>query len=302
MCDSGSESYGTANDKHLPQSERAIQQPTPAKSSPLHKDRVVHEPGCNNGESHLDKQDRQSEVMGRSFVTAIDSANGFNLNTRPFDAQRMRHKSVPTQFLSANKTPLAEGSITFDQRPVSDRAPRKASNNTNIERKLKRKIKRLSIRTSDIERRIHSIDRIRDGPVETVAAPRNDVVQGGDNVPASPAPPTPAAPAAPAAPSAPPAPPVAGNTSARQSRNKISVAEKKKIKPELSKDVPDHLRLSHAGIKEVGKVINHYERHRRAPYAFTWHGCLRAEYKSLLDQRGSALPIWTSDEIARIRG
>ena len=75
------------------------------------------------------------------------------------------------------------------------------------------------------------------------------------------------------------------------------VAERKRRLPELSRDVPAHLRLPDADLIEIGRKSSRYERHRAAPYAFTWHGHLLAEYDYLLGLGGDG---WTAKEIKRV--
>ena len=54
--------------------------------------------------------------------------------------------------------------------------------------------------------------------------------------------------------------------------------------PPLSRAVPHASRLSDARLIEIGKRVKSYERHRGAPYAFSWWGRLYAEYDYLLDR------------------
>ena len=80
-------------------------------------------------------------------------------------------------------------------------------------------------------------------------------------------------------------------------RKRKSVAERKRDLPELSRDVPAHLRLPDADLIAIGRKSNHYERHSAAPYAFTWRGHLLAEYTYLLRWGGHG---WTAEEIKRV--
>ena len=82
-------------------------------------------------------------------------------------------------------------------------------------------------------------------------------------------------------------------------RNRKPVAERKRNLPERSRDVPAHLRLPDADLIAIGRKSNHYERHVAAPYAFTWHGHLLAEYDYLLRLEGND---WTAKEIKRVAG
>ena len=75
------------------------------------------------------------------------------------------------------------------------------------------------------------------------------------------------------------------------------VAERKRNLPELSRDVPAHLRLPDADLIAIGRNSSRYERHVAAPYAFTWHGHLLAEYDYLLRWGDNG---WTPKEIKRV--
>ena len=82
-------------------------------------------------------------------------------------------------------------------------------------------------------------------------------------------------------------------------RNRKPVVERKRNLPELSRDVPAHLRLPDADLIAIGRKSNHYERHVAAPYAFTWRGRLLAQYDYLLRWEGDG---WTAKEIKRVTG
>lgn len=65
--------------------------------------------------------------------------------------------------------------------------------------------------------------------------------------------------------------------------------------PALSRDVPEHLRLSDDTILTIGQTVhNGYERHRVAPYAFSRRGRIYKEYLHLL-------PRCTTEIISRLR-
>ena len=102
--------------------------------------------------------------------------------------------------------------------------------------------------------------------------------------------PSPPAVAANPAPPAPPAPAPAPNTLTRYAALKLRL-------PTLPRAVPPGTtRLSDAELIEIGKKINHYERHRGAPYAFSWRGRLYADYDYLLGRAG-----WDFKEKARVK-
>ena len=85
-------------------------------------------------------------------------------------------------------------------------------------------------------------------------------------------------------------------------RKKPTIAEQKQRKPEYSSDIPARGRVSDNDLIRIGKIRSSYGRHSAAPYAFSWHGRLRAAFKFLLTrQNADGSPAWTAHEIARIR-
>ena len=75
--------------------------------------------------------------------------------------------------------------------------------------------------------------------------------------------------------------PVRARTPEPPAKKKLSMAERKRRWPELTKNVPPYLRRSDAELLQYAKIISPLERHRSAPYAFRYDGRLRAEYKHL---------------------
>ncbi len=67
--------------------------------------------------------------------------------------------------------------------------------------------------------------------------------------------------------------------------------------PPLPRAVPHASRVSDAELIEIGKRVNGYERHRGAPYAFSWRGRLYAEYNYLLDR----VDGWNYTEKSRVK-
>ena len=93
----------------------------------------------------------------------------------------------------------------------------------------------------------------------------------------------------------------AGTQVPRKVKKKALTAERKLTKPELPATIPPQGSKTDAELIEIGKLINHYDRHSRAPYAYRWHGQLRASYHYLLDEMGkNDLPAWTKEEVTRI--
>ena len=83
-------------------------------------------------------------------------------------------------------------------------------------------------------------------------------------------------------------------------KKKASVAERKLKFPVLDRKVDKDLRLPDDNLIEIGRNKNHYERHVKAPYTFSWHGRLYAEYNYLLDRRDNGVPVWTGKQMKRV--
>ena len=82
-----------------------------------------------------------------------------------------------------------------------------------------------------------------------------------------------------------------------QSQNRQrTVAERMRRQPKLSSDVPECDKKSDDELIQIGKIISRYERHRQAPYAFTYYGTLRKRQYKYLFGRGE----WTEEELSRI--
>lgn len=72
--------------------------------------------------------------------------------------------------------------------------------------------------------------------------------------------------------------------------------------PKLDRNVPHHLRESDEVLLDIGKNPKRYQRHRLAPYAFSYVGRLYAEYIKLLtarDEEGNN--VWDCQVIRRLR-
>ena len=86
-------------------------------------------------------------------------------------------------------------------------------------------------------------------------------------------------------------------------KKRKTVAERKATdQPELDRNVPPHLRQPDDVLIDIGRNVNGYRRHTKAPEAFNWHGRLYSEYDYLLtqlDEYGN--PMWDCKEIARLK-
>lgn len=93
----------------------------------------------------------------------------------------------------------------------------------------------------------------------------------------------------------------AAATQRRRKKEKTRAERKATDRPEIPRDVPMDLRRSDPFLLKVGKIVNPYERHVEAPYAFAWSGRLYAEYNRLLtekDEHGGL--VFTKEEIRRL--
>ena len=114
--------------------------------------------------------------------------------------------------------------------------------------------------------------------------------------------PAPVAPAPAPAPPPPPASAVTGDGQPAQKKRKTTAERKAAGRPELDKNVPHHDRLPDQMLLEIGKDTDGYQRHKQAPYAFSWKGRLYTDHRRLLtarDQQGNQ--IWDCEVIKRVR-
>lgn len=125
--------------------------------------------------------------------------------------------------------------------------------------------------------------------------------------PASPPPPRPPPPPPLPPPSPPPLPAAAaavaetGPPAKKKSRTTTAQRQAGR-EPKLDRDVPHHLRESDEVLLDIGKNPKRYQRHRLAPYAFSYVGRLYAEYTRLLtarDEEGNN--VWDCQAIRRVR-
>ena len=189
-----------------------------------------------------------------------------------FRAQRARHQSMPVELIRRNNAASERHPSPQPPRRRRDHALEEISNNAillNLDRKLasfeRVLLERLPATTPTQAAAV--------APATAPTATANAAGQGGDG---------------------------AEGSQVRKKKKRPSRAERQLKRPVLDRHVPAHLRLPDQGIVEVGRLVNHYERHAKAPYAFGWSGRLYAEYKHLLTRSGDGVPVWTADEINRV--
>lgn len=246
---------------------------TPPNSSPLGQRCRV---GILGHHARNDSPPGQESVGVKQVPKVVPKASsGLDGPQMSFNTQRQRHQSVPANLFSKKITVGERNTLHPSEPQRHDNSLQEISNNTTVLRTLARKLE--------------SMEKIL------------------ERIPATP--PTQVAPVQPA-PAPAPAPTVTITTPdadraeqgpARPMRKKPSRAERQRKNPKLSRDVPAHLRLPDEDIIAIGRCVNHYERHRQAPYAFSWNGTLYADYKRLLVKTVDGRPVWTADQINRLR-
>ena len=251
---------------------------TPPNSSPLGQRcriAILSHHACNEPN---DSPSGQESVGVKQVPKVLPRAcSGLDGPQMSFNTQRQRHQSVPANLFSKKITADERNPLHPSEPQRHDNPLQEISNNTTVLRTLARKLASME----KILERIPAAPPTQVAPVQPALAPA----------------PAPAPTVTAAAPE--------GNTAeqppARTRRKKPSRAERQRKLPKLNRNVPAHLRLPEEGIIAIGRCINHYERHRQAPYAFSWDGTLFADYKRLLVKTVNGRPVWTADEINRLR-
>lgn len=237
---------------------------TPADSSPLSKR------GGANIATHLifDDPPPGKENMGlRVSKPFAEAPSGLSQPRTRLAAERKRHQSVPVNLGSRN-TALNQRNPSPPQR--HDNALQEINNNLNA---LKENHEKMNRNFAVFLERVLEPPSSQGVAVQQAAAPTvAAAVEGGNR---------------------------AEQPHVRK-RKKPSRAERQREKPVLSRDVPEHLRVSEERLIEIGRIVNHYERHTNAPEAFGWGGNLYAEYSHLLVQQSNGVPVWTALQISRL--
>ena len=251
---------------------------TPTDSSPLDKRRGADVAnGCIlNGSSPIDENVGEK----RNSKNLPKGSSEIRQPRISFSAQRQRHQSVPVN--------LGNRYSTLNER---DPAPRQRIDNTLQARSNNTVLlKKMDDKMDGMDRKMTSLEKDQKVLLERLLAASNTQSAAVRPEPA----PTVAAAAE------------GGNHDAqthvrKRKKKRASRAERQQKLPVLSSEVPDHLLLTEPEIIEIGRIVNHYERHRRAPQAFGWGGNLFAKYDHLKFLNINGVPVWTAQEISRMR-
>ena len=221
-----------------------------------------------------DDFNREEEIVGKQQTSnTLPKASKQPQNA--FKAKRQRHRSVPAN-LPSRKPSVNELSHSPLPEPQRREGVLQEIYNHALLQKVDKTLAPIKKCIKDLTDRL-----LPPPPAQTAAV-----------TPASAPPPA-------AIPNAAPQPEDNAELPHGRKRKRKPVAERKRDLPELSRDVPAHLRLPDADLIAIGRNTSPYERHRAAPYAFTWRGRLLAEYDYLLRWEGNG---WTAKEIKRVTG
>ncbi|CAF9934242.1 hypothetical protein IMSHALPRED_009641 [Imshaugia aleurites] len=218
----------------------------------------------------------EENVAARRITKGLpEPSDGHSKSQASFNAQRKRHQSAPAHLVRRDNTANERGPSPGPTKRRHDHALQEIFNNA----------------IHDMNRNVNSLKELL-----------------MERLPALPQ--TQTAPVQPAAASiAPPAAPITpavaqdGNGAEEQhvrTGKRPSRAEQQLRLPVLDRNVPNHLRLTNEGIVDIGRIVNPYERHTKAPYAFSWSGRLWKEYHGLLTRCSNGVSVWTADEIKRL--
>ena len=242
---------------------------TPPNSLSLGQRRRAGEPSHppHEGNNSLSGQEN---VGARHISKIVPEAS--SVHDRPqisFDAQRRRHRSVPVNVTSGSTTGDKQNHSFLFAPQREDNALHEISNNAILQScvdKLEKVLERLP---AAVPAQIAA-----PGSVLAPAASETAPAQGVNRV---------------------------GQPPAGRNTRGLSHAERLRRFPKRDRNVPEHLRHTEEEIIEIGRIVNWYERHKRAPEAFGWgRGRLYSEYNELLSRSINGVPVWTADEIRRV--
>ena len=95
--------------------------------------------------------------------------------------------------------------------------------------------------------------------------------------------------------------PTQGDCATRRRRNRKPVAEQELLRPRLPCVIPPERPLPESEIVRIGKIVNPYERHRAAPYAFSYWGRVYKKWAYLVHKRGEdGELVWDLAVVSRV--
>lgn len=238
----------------------------PSRSSSLGKTRRADIPSIRIFD---DPTDEENVVVRRFSRGSPEASSGRAEPQVSFSAQRVRHQSVPINLGSRKRIVNERDPSPRVEQQGRDNALQDVSNNAilNMNRKIASIEKVLLERLPAKPHAQNAAVRPATASIATAAAP------GGSRP----------------------------ERSQVRKKKKKSVAERKLRLPVLDRNVPMHLRLPDEDLIDIGRIVNHYERHKKAPYTFSWGGRLLVEYNRLLSRRNNGVSAWTAEEINRVR-
>lgn len=225
---------------------------------------------------------RQENAAAKQiFETSLESSRDPHQHRKPFHTEPRRHQSVPASMHSRNHAVNERHVPPLPTPQRRDTALQEISNGAIL---------------PDLNRRIASLEKVIMERLPVTPQQPIATIQPVTAPAAGPAPGTAPAPTA--------TPAAQNGDGAGQPlvRRKGKTREQQKLtKPELSRHVARHLRLPEERIIEIGRTVESYERHKAAPYAFSWSGRLYAKYHHLLEQKkADGELVWTWQQISRI--
>lgn len=254
---------------------------TPPPSSPLTN--RPRDAGVDSGQQvHHETPDDDSQGVHVQSLETAAAVPPNRLPRTPFSVQRKRHQSMPATFSSRRHTRSPQA----QEQTIQGATERLLANDT---------VPGSETLLYGFSAILNQLKKVADAFNHT----SND--QSNRTQPAGISPPPPL-------PSPPPPPPPAGAAATAEGgqptrrRSKTVAQRQAGGEPQLARNVPHHLRESDEMLLEIGKKINGYQRHKLAPYAFSYRGSLYKEYIRLLtarDQQGNG--VWDCEVMSRVR-
>ncbi len=246
--------------------------PTPPDSSPFGKRR-----GVDIASHHIfDESTCAAKNMAVSHISKDlpEACSGLPKPLDYFATQRNRHQSAPAEFARVRRrNAVSDHDLSMQPTEGCHRSPLRETSDNAILQDMRVLRVQLAGCKRMLEERLPPMPTTQSGVVQPTTAPTVAAAAEDVNRPQQP------------------------NV---RKRKRPSRAERKLKCPELDRNVPMHLRLPDQGIIDIGRIVNPYQRHVKAPEAFSRGGCLHQDYKHLLTQQNNGVSVWTADEIKRV--